>query len=69
MSTKAIQALRSKVKTLQAEVDHYRSQPDGRNAAAYPDLLGQLLKAQDALIRLEDPATAAFLDARACGSL
>lgn len=63
--SKAITTLRARVKTLQVEVDWYRSQSDGRQAAAYGPLLNELLQAQDALMRLQDPDLARFLDGRA----
>lgn len=62
--SKAITTLRARVKTLQVEVDWYRDQPDGRHAAAYGPLLNELLQAQDALMRLQDPDLARFLDGR-----
>jgi len=64
MSTDNAETLKARVTKLQADVDWYRSQPDGRNAVAYGLLLGQLLQAQDALMRLQDHELAAFLDAR-----
>lgn len=64
MSTDNAETLRARVTKLQADVDWYRSQPDGRSAVAYGPLLGQLVQAQDALMRLQDPELAAFLDAR-----
>lgn len=60
--SKAIPTLKSRIEVLQQEVDFYRSQPDGRSAAAYAPLLNELLQAQDALMRLRDPELAAFLD-------
>ncbi len=62
--SKAIKTLRERIDVLRVEVDFYRDQPNGRNADVYGTLLNELLTAQDALMRLQDPDLASFLDRR-----
>lgn len=61
MRPAALAALRLRVTRLEAHVDVLRESQAGRASSGYARVLGELLKAREALMLATDPAMAAYL--------
>lgn len=61
MRSVALAALRLRVTRLEAHVDVLRESQAGRASPDYARVLGELLKAREALMLATDPAMAAYL--------